>query len=55
MKQIRRILSFALAVLLVCSTTLSASSKKYRFSDVPDSHWAVNQIDALADGGIVQG
>lgn len=55
MKKIRRIISLVLAVLLVCSTTLSASAKKCRFSDVADTHWAAEYIETLADGGLVNG
>jgi len=55
MKKIRRIISLVLAVLLVCSTTLSASAKKCRFSDVADTHWAAEHIETLADGGIING
>lgn len=58
---VKRILTLALAMGIVCSLASEVIYKTYadanatRFSDVPTSHWAYSDIEALARGGLVNG
>lgn len=47
--------SLMLVVAMLYSTVIGGFSKTGRFTDVPSSHWGASYIDALADGGLVQG
>ncbi len=46
----KRIASLVIALALCCSTAFA-----WRFGDVPTTHWAFDDISALADGGLVNG
>lgn len=52
----KRILSLAMALCILCALSMPAFAKSgIRFTDVPTTHWACADIEALAAGGLVNG
>ena len=51
----KRLISVALVIAVVCSMCVGVAGASSRFKDVPDNHWALTFIEALADGGLVAG
>ena len=54
---IRRIISTLLliSIMLSFSTWMAAAAVEQRFTDLPEAHWAYENVQKLADAGIVDG
>ena len=55
MKFIKKILTLVLAAMMTISMFVVTAAAPARFTDVPTSHWAYADIEALAEGGLVNG
>lgn len=50
-----KVLTLALALILCLSCALPVSAAGSKFSDVPDGAWYAEAVNAMADGGVLQG